>query len=73
MSAGKPIHIYIYMYLYRYFFIYSFILPCALFLDEFSVKFIWWCVTDERLEERTVEDGFGIGQFARLGGSDGFQ
>lgn len=45
---------------------------CFLF-DHFSVKFIWWCVTDGSLEERTVKDGFGIGQFTGLGGSDGFQ
>lgn len=53
--------------------IYSFILPCAFFLDHFSVRFIWWCVTGGRREERTVEDGFGIGRFTGLGGSDGFQ
>lgn len=69
LSASLYIHIYVYVQ----FFMYSFILSCAFFLDQFSVKLIWWCVTDRRLEERTVEDGFGIGQFARLGGSDGFQ
>lgn len=61
------------MYMYVCIFIYSFILPCAFFLHHFSVRFNWWCVTGRRLEERTVEDGFGIGQFAGLGGSDGFQ
>lgn len=67
-------HIYIYVYVCMYvFFIYSFVLPCAFFLDHFSVRFIWWCITGERPEERTVEDGFGIGQFTGLGGSDGFQ
>lgn len=74
MSICKPIyiyiHIYVYIYIYNFLYVVSFCHVLSFQISSVSNSF---GVTDRRLEERTVEDGFGIGQFTRLEGSDGFQ